>query len=302
MPSIFGITSSQLITLILPYRRRWTMPTCAQCSKFLPKSGLCTGCGLDNNRRMINTTTATSASVSQPNSNYSTRMSHIPDDLPNINAALSDIRGQLNCLGDIKQSLSKLDDITASLRECMERVENLQRSFYEVSRRVDGLSSAQHQLTTRCDNLERRIATCVDASRPPTTDSATTGTISSISRRLQRLEEVNWHHELAVTGLPDFPNSSITDVIYSLATAISVPFVNTDVAAATSINSKKSNSKTLIVRFTSAIIRDSWLNKKRAKKDLKAVEVFPNWPETRIYINERSTANLQKHTTSFTSG
>ena len=142
VPSIFGITSSQLITQILPYRRRWTMPTCAQCSKFLPKTGLCFGCGLDNNRRMINPTTATSASVFQPNTNYSARMSHIPDDLSNINAALSDIRGQLHCLSDIKQSLSKLDDITATLRDCMGRVENLQRSFHDVSQRVDGLSSA----------------------------------------------------------------------------------------------------------------------------------------------------------------
>ena len=176
----------------------------------------------------------------------------------------------------------------------MERVENLQRSFYAVSRRVDGLSTAQQLLTSRCDDLERKFATCVNTPRSSATDAAPKGMISSISRRLQRLEEVNWHHELAVTGLPDFPNTDTMEVISSIATAINVPFANADVAAATCIDSKKSKSKTLIVRFTSAIIRDSWLNKKRTKKDLKAIEVFPNWPETMIYINERSSAEERR--------
>ena len=70
-----------------------------------------------------------------------------------------------------------------------------------------------------------------------------------------------------------------------------MPFTPSDVSSTIWLKSSNAAFKTLIIRFTSTLIRDDWISKKRIKKDLRAGEIIPTWPGTLVYINERSTGS-----------
>ena len=183
------------------------------------------------------------------------------------------MRSEINTIGEIKQKLASLDKITSTLDQCLLCIENLRSSVLDLTLRVDGISSAQQQLATCCDKIETCLADAINTTSTPSTINLPKAAVSSIAKRIDRFEKHSGDYELAVTGLPDFPNNSMLEVISNIATALNASFSNSDIASAFRIKSQNVQSKPLILRFTSVLTRDAWFAKKKIKRNFLASEI-----------------------------
>ena len=192
--------------------------------------------------------------------------------------ASPDLRAIHGCLQDIKLKLSSLDDLVA-------RVNSLHTMMSDVAERVDSLAVDQASLDRRMTSLEQRFTgggTSAVAGSVP---------LAEVTQRFERMERSTRDFEVVISGLPDNSNSGLLQTIKSVADAINVPFSQSHVASALRLRHTNAKFKPLVIRFTSTFTRDEWIAKKRAKKDLRASEIVPSWPDSLIYINERSTAS-----------
>ena len=123
--------------------------------KFLPKSCICTGCGLNNKQASV-TGPLNPTPIASPSTQN--QADNVAADLATITSTLNNVRSELNTIGEIKQKLSSLDRITSTLEQCLLCLENHRSSVLDLNQRVDSISSAQHQLATRCDEIEARQA------------------------------------------------------------------------------------------------------------------------------------------------
>ena len=192
--------------------------------------------------------------------------------------ASPDLRAIHGCLQDIKLKLTSLDDLVA-------RVNSLHTMMSDVAERVDCLAADQASLDRRVTSLEQRLTggrTSIVAGSVPRAE---------VTQRFERMERSTRDFELVISGLPDNSNAGLLQTIKSVADAIKIPFAQSQVASALRLRHAKAKYKPLVIRFTSTFTRDEWISKKRAKKDLRACEIDPSWPDSLIYINERSTAS-----------
>ena len=298
MTSIDSVYKLSLITVFIGMAR------CPMCSKFLPKSGICTSCGCDvNDVNVYGTssqfTSAHAAIFTQPSIGSSPVNAGGSNSLPGQSLILHSHPSQLplspdlkdihTCLQEIKAKLNTLDDLVARVNVCTNSVNTLRSSVSDIAARVDNLSSDQHLLDRRLTIIEQSIATTPGAAASASVSPP--APFVDVTRRVARIERSNRDHELVISGVPSNANDGPVHVIKKIAEAIKVPFTPSDVSSTMWLKSSNAAFKTLIIRFTSTLIRDDWISKKRIKKDLRAVEVISTWPNTLMYINERSTAS-----------
>lgn len=193
------------------------------------------------------------------------------------------------CLQEIKAKLNTLDDLVVRVNICTNSVDSLRSSVSDIASRVDNLACEQHL-------LDRRLAVLEQAqSVAPTSGDAASASppapFVDLTWRIARIERSNRDHELVISGIPSNAKDGPVQVISNVADAIKVSFTPSDVSSTIWLKSSNATYKTLIIRFTSTLIRDDWIAKKQIKKDLRADEIVPAWPNTLVYINERSTAS-----------
>ena len=303
-----------MTSIVSVYKLSWKIDfigmarSCPMCSKFLPKSGICTGCGCDvNDANIVNVPGSTSSQYASVHGAISMQPS-TGSSLVNIGGSNSspgqspglytqpsqvplspDLKDIHTCLQEIKAKLNTLDDLVARVNVCTSSVNTLRSSVSDIAARVDNLSSDQHL-------LDRRL-TVIEQSQSIATTSGAAASVSppapflDVTRRIARIEQSNRDHELVISGIPSNANDGPVHVIAKIAEAIKVPFTPSDVSSTIWLKSSNAAFKTLIIRFTSTLIRDDWISKKRIKKDLRAGEIIPTWPGTLVYINERSTVS-----------
>lgn len=198
---------------------------------------------------------------------------NVSSELTDINGTMDDICSKLSGLDSIK---TKMDEISGKLNYCVQSIVQLTATVTDISARVDAFDQ-------RLSLIEKK------PSPNSTLDSSISSSITAVTKRIHRMECENRDQELAITGLPDFPNNKITETIQIIAKVIGITYSSNDVSLATKISHSKGKHKPLIIRFTSTFIRDSWLAQKKLKQELFASEIFSNWPHTLVNINERST-------------
>jgi len=76
----------------------------------------------------------------------------------------------------------------------------------------------------------------------------------------------------------------------SLAAALGLEFLQSDIADSIRIRSNRSAPWPLVIRFISVARRNEWLAAARRRRGITARAVRGSWPEDRIGIYERSTA------------
>ncbi len=114
--------------------------------------------------------------------------------------------------------------------------------------------------------------------------------------RLDQLEQYSRKTNLIIYGIPFKEEENVSELIKNLATALKVPYSNSDIVACHRLPNNKGNTPPLIVQFVNHTNQEEWI---RASKQGRLSSGALNMqPITQIFCDKHLIENclgLQKH-------
>ncbi|XP_046684798.1 uncharacterized protein LOC124370522 [Homalodisca vitripennis] len=119
--------------------------------------------------------------------------------------------------------------------------------------------------------------------------------VRDLERKLNDLEQYSHRNNLVVYGIPEVKNEVVLNVIKRLAMAINFKDWSTNLvdAAHRMGTLGEDGERPIIIKFISRLDKDEFLQKRKAKKHLRAAD-FGYASESSIYVNESLTSPNRK--------
>ena len=208
-----------------------------------------------------------------------------------INKFMSSIDTRLEQIStDNKATTKKLDNIQSeinTLKSLPGKIVAIENNFKKLSNDVIDLSTSHETVKANCSNLQKEL-------------KHKFAWINDLNSNSDVFDSVNHDRkdtEIIISGCPKMSNESTTNILKILgkiASVLSLPYLQTHIFSVFCVLLKKETpnrgSGPIIVRFTSALLRDEWITAKKQKRDLKASEIDSSWGDSIIYINESATS------------
>lgn len=221
-------------------------------------------------------------SLSEPDLSLPSTMTDITE-ISDTKKLLNDIFAKLQCLDDIKKDVSELTEVKTSLVRMNETMENIYIKTNENSKSITELEKSLQQTDIKIAQQDIKIAKLNEL----------VGSVSNSSDRA--LLRPDWSRELVVTGLDSEAVINPFEFLRRLAQILQVNFFDQLIDDVIPLPVVKDKDRVLIVKFTSKLYRDRWLQAKKGKRDILLSSIIPTTKKnTQIYINERSTAVERK--------
>lgn len=173
--------------------------------------------------------------------------------------------------------LSKVHDdlislINAKNNEVLSQIDTLNKKSEDTNIRLEALKADNSKILKTCEELEGKNA--------------------ELTKRIITLEnDMNLMHQrsrmdnIEINGIAQTKNEDLLEILKAISKALNVNFKPEDVSVAHRVpNYRKSTS--IIVKFISRNIKNTWLNAAKVKKSLNSTEIDQNLEKAKVYINE----------------
>ncbi|XP_015598951.1 uncharacterized protein LOC107269527 [Cephus cinctus] len=207
---------------------------------------------------------------------------------------LRDVRIKLGELRDLPVIKGMVAELTTTTQNIATTVNQLSNDMATINTRCSALEASNIALVARCQALEEVNASLgqrlEQMGQQLLENPTNVVNMTSLHDKIERLTQQQLRQEIIISGLPSVEGVPITEMIKKLGTALQAPTGPTDIVDTYRLSPKPDAAPPLVVRFSSAFIRDVWIDQKRKKPLLTASEVLPSLPNTKVYVNERLSA------------
>lgn len=173
-----------------------------------------------------------------------------------------------------KRLLEKQEAIVHQYNTVMESLNKYSLLFDETVRAVETIKAEMKDVRKTTDEVRTLHSTVEDLK----------ATINTMEQRDRLLN-------LEVFGVPERKSEAVTEVVLSIARAVGVPLVSTDVVSAVRIPTRNTAGlpKPIIVKFHSLDKRDAILTAVRKNRGIKTNEIGMQGDPRQIHVNEHLT-------------
>lgn len=188
-----------------------------------------------------------------------------------ITNELSEIHRKLSTLLEMKSKVDSLEIIKST-------VHAIENSMQEMSKKYDEVVAQMKLQHTDISDLRKRMERLEEKVKEQE--------VEQLRKQVNDLEQYSRRMNLEVHGLPQHTDENLLDKLNVLATELDLPQLSeTDIEAVHRLPSKPKESGAvraapILVRFSSRVTKEAWLEKKRKLKQAKS----------KIFFNENLTA------------
>lgn len=199
------------------------------------------------------------------------------------------LESKLDCLTSLKANVDSLLSLPAKIDQLLTLkpvVENLKSALTEIQKSVDFLSESYDSLLlTATAN-----ASSVTELRNETTSlreivTEQSKTIEHLQDELNDSDQYSRHSNLEIHGLPCSSNENLITVVNELASKLGLAdFQRSDIVTMHRLPSRRDIPPPILVRFSTAALRDQWLSTRKKLRPLSENGSLP-----KLFFNENLT-------------
>lgn len=185
-----------------------------------------------------------------------------------------------------------LDAIAAFRKENNERWDANEEKLSKVQLNIDSVRTEMLDLKTQFADVKK----CSDAAREgvdalKTENQRLSEELTRVKADVQDLQQHTRKNNILVSGVPSTNKEDILAVLADIARVLNVNFHPADISAAHRLQGKRGDARppSIVVCFTSRLVKMFWLAARRDKGSLSARDLKHFFPDTPIYLNEHLT-------------
>jgi cell division protein FtsB len=111
--------------------------------------------------------------------------------------------------------------------------------------------------------------------------------VTDLQERIRMIEQYTRKNNIEISGIPETAREDVLKIVKDVGASISVEVREGEITAAHRVPSyRKDRTPSLVVQFQNKTIKDTWLEKFKAKKGLTAKEVNSVFAPNKVFINE----------------
>ena len=196
------------------------------------------------------------------------------------NDILVELNSKLQCLRQINEQVSKIGGIETTLMSLNTNVQTALNLSIQNRQSISNITAKQQQCDLRIERNEIRINELSQRIEAPTDIPHSSGP----PRR------PDWDREIAITGLSNEIIGNPIEFLRILSGVLGIDFKEFLIDDIVLLPVVKDKARVLIIKFITKVYRDKWLLAKKEKRDILFSDIMPNAGDSRIFLNERSTA------------
>ena len=236
--------------------------------------------------------TQSSMSVnSNSNPGVSTMMASDEPTPEEMKVIFRELNSRMQSLDQIKVDVGKINGIQSSLGAMNANLEtalDLSKKAFDQScqnkKAISDTTAGLQLSNSRITQNEKKIENLYQL----------IGSVPGMSQSSNVSPRPNWDKELAVTGLSNEIMGNPMDFLRKLAGVLGVDFREHLIDYLVLLPVVKDKARVLIIKFVTKWYRDKWLVAKKAKRNIVFSDIAPSAGDSRIFLNERSTAIERK--------
>jgi Na+/phosphate symporter len=163
-------------------------------------------------------------------------------------------------------------------------------SFKELGDRLDTFDKSLSYTMERQDNIDTRLKQVEEQIR----SSGDLGNkITSLQEQIDTMEQQARLYNIEIANLPERRDENLTNIIEKIGGIIKHPVSASEVVSVHRVphfDKKDTRPKNIIVRFTTKILRDNFIQAAKGNKYLKSDQLAVGGTTRNVYINEHLTA------------
>lgn len=202
-------------------------------------------------------------------------------------------RNKSSSQGSVKSGESTSEPLTkAFLIEVMEgfksEMSSMRKEISELSTSMQFVSDSLDSNNVIMDEIKKTLSEVQSENQAlKASNQALSREVEGLRERLRSLEQYTRVNNVEISGVPETKGEHIMDLLVDVGAALGVGVKETDVAAAHRVPSfRKDRDPSVIVQFTTRMMKEQWIAKFRQKKSLTARDINQRFPVQRVFIND----------------
>lgn len=185
-----------------------------------------------------------------------------------------------------------LDAIAAFRKENNERWDANEEKLSKVQLNIDSVRTEMLDLKTQFADVKKSSAVaCESVDALKTENERLSEELTRVKVEVQDLQQHTRKNNILVSGVPSSNKEDILAVLADIARVLNVNFHPADISAAHRLQGKRGDARppSIVVCFTSRLVKTHWLAARREKGSLSARDLRHFFPDSQIYLNEHLT-------------
>lgn len=210
-------------------------------------------------------------------------------DLADISAQFCSVNAKLDQLLSLKEKVDTLLQLPAKVDDLLTlktTLDEMKVSVSELKNAVEFNSAQYDELLSKTSTNEKEIKALkseVSQLRTTVTENATR--VVQLQLEVNEAEQYNRLPNLEIHGMAMTPNEDLKSKVADLALKLAIAsFQPSDILAVHRLPSKKDKTPPVLIRFTSAAVRETWTNARGKMRVLIQNNTLP-----KLYFNENLT-------------
>jgi len=176
-------------------------------------------------------------------------------------------------------------DMSQQFKTVNENVTSVKTDLAGVKATIDNLQSSINNLTA--ENAARKL----ECEALVEENKQLTRQVNELNWEVQDLQQYSRRDNIEIQGVPYSNNENVYAILNEIAKLIKIPFNREEISIAHRIpNGSQRRHPTIIVKFISRWVKNSWMAAAKKCDLLNAAQLHDSWESTSIFMNDHLTA------------